>query len=134
MEIPIERRGDTLVVSVPGQLTVGNRQELKQKVLDHVERGAQRFLIDLRQTGYIDSSGLGVLVSVAKKIRERGGEITLANLNGELRSLFRLTKLDEQFALEGGWDEGEGAGRTAPLPPWRTGPPRGAAEEGRSDS
>lgn len=105
MEIPIERRGDTLVVSVPGQLTVGNRQELKEKVLDQVERGAQRFLIDLRQTGYIDSSGLGVLVSVAKKIRERGGEITLANLNAELRSLFRLTKLDEQFTLEGGWEE-----------------------------
>src|SRR5438034_8791170 len=52
-----------VVVGVDGQLIVGNRQELKQKVLDTLEAGGKKFVIDFTKTGYIDSSGLGVLRS-----------------------------------------------------------------------
>src|SRR3712207_8610899 len=78
MSFQMHREGDVTVVDVEGQLIVGNRQELKQKVLDELERGERKFLIDFSQTGYIDSSGLGVLVSLSKKIREQGGELRLA--------------------------------------------------------
>ena len=57
-------------------------------LLDELERGEKKFLIDFAQTGYIDSSGLGVLVSLSKKIREQGGELRLANLNDDLKTLF----------------------------------------------
>ena len=50
-------------------------------------------------TGYIDSSGLGVLVSLSKKIRESGGELRLASLNDDLKTLFELTKLDTLFQI-----------------------------------
>ena len=99
MSFSMHRQGDVLVVDVEGQLIVGNRQELKQKVLDELEKGDRRFLIDFAQTGYIDSSGLGVLVSLSKKIREQGGELRLANLNEDLRTLFELTKLDTLFQI-----------------------------------
>ena len=88
-----------VVVGVDGQLIVGNRQELKQKVLDALEGGAKKFVIDFSHTGYIDSSGLGVLVSLSKKIREQGGELRLAGLNDDLQTLFELTKLDTLFAI-----------------------------------
>jgi anti-sigma B factor antagonist len=87
------------VIRVEGQLIVGNRQELKvavQEALDHDER---RFVIDFSRTGYIDSSGLGALVSISKKIREQGGDLRLSGLNEDLRSLFELTKLDTLFAI-----------------------------------
>ena len=64
MSFSMQRQGDVVVVDVEGQLIVGNRQELKQKVLDELEKGERRFLIDFSRTGYIDSSGLGVLVSL----------------------------------------------------------------------
>ena len=99
MSFAIEKQGDIVVVDVEGQLIVGNRQELKQKVLEELEGGARKFLIDFSSTGYIDSSGLGVLVSLSKKIREQGGELRLANLNEDLRTLFELTKLDTLFAI-----------------------------------
>jgi anti-sigma B factor antagonist len=99
MSFAMTREGETLVVDVGGQLIVGNRQELKQRVLDELERGERRFLIDFAQTGYIDSSGLGVLVSLSKKIREQGGELRLANLNEDLKTLFELTKLDTLFQI-----------------------------------
>ena len=87
MGFQVEKQGEVTVVDVEGQLIVGNRQELKQKVLDELEKGERRFLIDFTRTGYIDSSGLGVLVSLSKKIREQGGELRLANLNDDLKTL-----------------------------------------------
>jgi len=91
-------RGVT-VIAVDGQLIVGNRQELKNLVQEALDAGDRKFLIDFTGTGYIDSSGLGSLVSVSKKIREHGGELRLAELNEDLRSLFELTKLDTLFAI-----------------------------------
>ena len=87
------------MLGIDGQLIVGNRHELKQKILDALESGDRRFLIDFSDTGYIDSSGLGVLVSLSKKIREVNGELRLAGLNEDLLTLFELTKLDALFAI-----------------------------------
>jgi len=94
-----DKRGGVVVVGVDGQLIVGNRQELKQKVLDAIDGGARKFVIDFTRTGYIDSSGLGVLVSLSKKIREQGVELRLAGLNEDLQTLFELTKLDTLFSI-----------------------------------
>jgi anti-sigma B factor antagonist len=91
--------GGVVVIEVDGQLIVGNRQELKQRVLDGLEAGDRKFLIDFTRTGYIDSSGLGVLVSLSKKIRDEGGDLRLAGLNEDLKTLFELTKLDTLFAI-----------------------------------
>jgi anti-sigma B factor antagonist len=99
MSFDVKKQNGVTIIDVEGQLIVGNRQELKQKVLEELEGGARKFLIDFSGTGYIDSSGLGVLVSLSKKIREQGGELRLANLNEDLRTLFELTKLDTLFHI-----------------------------------
>jgi anti-sigma B factor antagonist len=87
------------VLKVEGQLIVGNRQELKGLVQDGLDRGERKFVIDCTQTGYIDSSGLGALVSLSRKVREQGGELRIAGLNEDLRALFELTKLDTLFHI-----------------------------------
>jgi anti-sigma B factor antagonist len=88
-----------MIVRVEGQLVVGNRNELKEHLQGLLEKGERRFLIDFAQTGYIDSSGLGALVALARKVREEGGDLRLSGLNEDLRSLFELTKLDTLFAI-----------------------------------
>ncbi|HMU62371.1 MAG TPA: STAS domain-containing protein [Gemmatimonadales bacterium] len=88
-----------LVVEVEGQLIVGNRQELKATIQQALDNGERKLLVDFAKTGYIDSSGLGALVSISKKVREQGGELRLSGLNEDLRSLFELTKLDTLFAI-----------------------------------
>lgn len=105
MAFTFERSDDLLSVAVEGQLVVGNRQEFKQMILDQVEQGARRVLIDFSGTGYIDSSGLGALVSLGKRIREQGGELRLASLNEDLRTLFELTRLDTLFRLHDSRDD-----------------------------
>ncbi len=88
-----------VVVRVEGQLIVSNRQELKDLVNQALDAGSRKFLIDFSRTGYIDSSGLGALVALSKRVRELGGELKLSGLNEDLRSLFELTKLDTLFAI-----------------------------------
>ena len=106
MGFSVVKQNGVTIVDVEGQLIVGNRQELKQKVLDELDGGERRFLIDFSKTGYIDSSGLGVLVSLSKKIREQGGELRLSSLNEDLRTLFELTKLDTLFRIADTREEG----------------------------
>lgn len=105
MTFQVTKSGDVLVIDVEGQLIVGNRQELKQKVLEELDGGERKFVVDFSDTGYIDSSGLGVLVSLSKKIREQGGELRLSSLNEDLRTLFELTKLDTLFKIADTRDE-----------------------------
>jgi anti-sigma B factor antagonist len=91
--------GGVTVISVDGQLIIGNRHELKDLIQAALDRGDRRLLVDFSRTGYIDSSGLGALVSISRRIREAGGELRLAGLNDDLRSLFELTKLDTLFTI-----------------------------------
>ena len=105
MGFQVSRRGSVTLVEVEGQLIVGNRQELKQKVLEHLEIGDRKFVIDFSNTGYIDSSGLGVLVSLAKRLKEYGGELKLSGLSDDLMMLFELTKLVTLFTITPSLDE-----------------------------
>lgn len=99
MTFSMESLGEITVVGVDGELTVTNRGELKARVLERLEDGDRRFLFDFTETSYIDSSGLGALVSLSKKIREKGGKLRIAALNDDLRMLFELTKLDTLFQI-----------------------------------
>ena len=95
----VTRRGDTVLLNIGEQLVVRGRQEVRDVVEQELENGGRKFIIDFARTGYIDSAGLGVLISISKQIRAEGGELGLTNLNEDLRSLFHLTKLDTLFGI-----------------------------------
>ena len=97
MDFKVVAKDDVTLIEIGGQLIVGNRQLLKEQVLDQLERGDRKFIVDFSKTDYIDSSGLGVLVTLSKKIREQGGQLSLVSLSEDLRTLFELTKLDTLF-------------------------------------
>jgi anti-sigma B factor antagonist len=99
MDFKVVAKDDVTLIEVGGQLIVGNRQLLKEQVLDQLERGDRKFILDFSKTDYIDSSGLGVLVTLSKKIREQGGQLSLVSLSEDLRTLFELTKLDTLFVF-----------------------------------
>lgn len=99
MSFRTSRDGDVVVVAIEGQLVAGNRQQLREAVTNEVERGARSIVIDFADTGYVDSAGLGVLVSLSKRVREANAALRLVNLNEDLRTLFELTRLDTLFDL-----------------------------------
>lgn len=93
------RVGDVTVLEVTRELTMENRDELKRTVRKRLDDGDRKFVLDFERTGFIDSSGLGVLVSLSKKIREEEGELRLVGLSEELRTTFELTRLDTLFQI-----------------------------------
>ena len=97
MGLKLSEKGDLTLIRIGSQLIVGNRQQLKETVREQLERGSRKFIVDFSKTDYIDSSGLGVLVTLSKKIREEGGELSLAELSEDLRILFELTRIDSLF-------------------------------------
>ncbi len=99
MSFKISDQDGITLVEVDGELTVGNRERFKQVVLERVEASDRKFLMDFGESSYIDSTGLGALVSLSRKIREAGGQMRLTGLNEDLRTLFELTKLDTVFDL-----------------------------------
>lgn len=96
--IPVLER---TTVEIDGNLEMGNRQQLKQLLLDEIARGQKHIVIDLARCPYIDSAGLGVLVLISKRVRDAGGTMRITHLNEELQTLFELTKLDTLFVIGG---------------------------------
>ncbi|MBX4198748.1 STAS domain-containing protein [Candidatus Parcubacteria bacterium] len=95
----ISQEGEVTVVELPAQLLVGNRHDFRTEVLAQVEGGKKTFVFDFTRTGSIDSSGLGYLVLIQKKIVEAGGTLKLRNLDDDMDTLFSLTKLDTLFEI-----------------------------------
>lgn len=100
MTTTLSDRPAPLILAPSGiALIVGNRQDFKRRCEDAIA-GGQRFLvIDLTATGYIDNTGLGVLVSVGKKVRDAQGKMVLAGMNDDLREIFAVTRLDTHFEI-----------------------------------
>lgn len=119
MSVHSRREGDTVVIAVEGQLIAGNKQQLRDAVNLEIDGGARRFIIDFAETGYIDSAGLGALVSISKKVRDSHGALRIANLNEDLRTLFELTRLDHLFVLDDGdgWTGDGDVGAPVPRTP-----------------
>lgn len=85
--------------AITGNLEYSNREQFRQRILDELARGDRAFVVDFAHCPYIDSAGLGCLVSLSKKIRAAGGSLVLENLNDDLTVLFELTKMDVMFQI-----------------------------------
>ncbi len=129
MSFTTRKDGDIVVVDVAQQVVAANAAELEATVLRELQAGERHFRLDFARAVYVDSAGFGVLVSLAKHMREHGGELRVANLNEDLRTLFKLTKLDQLMRLEDGGDGPASAGVPAPVQP----PPRVEGAEERTN-
>ncbi len=72
----------------------------KQAVVKVVEAGDTRLLLDLQGVEFLDSSGLGAMVSILKAVGSRG-TVAVCNATGGVQSLFKLTRMDKVFTLYG---------------------------------
>lgn len=101
----------TLIIRWEGQLIMGNRNELKGLVWD-IDKNV---IVDLIQTGYVDSSGLGILLTISRRLRLKGKRLAIVGINDDLSTLFELTKMD-QF-LDVAFDERAALAMFAAAPP-----------------
>jgi anti-sigma B factor antagonist len=90
--------GRVTVVDFSGRITLGDGSALLRKTLrDLLEERRTRILLNLGDVDYIDSSGIGELVSGYTSVKNRGGELKLLNLTKKVHDLLQITKLYTVF-------------------------------------
>ncbi len=92
--------GGVTIVDLSGRIVLGDGSAgLRDLLRDLVSEGNKKILLNLRNVNYIDSSGLGELVSAFTSMRSQGGELKLLNLTKRVRALLQITKLLTVFDI-----------------------------------
>jgi anti-sigma B factor antagonist len=90
--------GDVSVVDVAGRITLGEGSSaLRDTLRDMVSKNQKKILLNLGEVSYIDSSGIGELVSGFTTVTNSGGNLKLLNLNKRVKDLLQITKLYTVF-------------------------------------
>jgi anti-sigma B factor antagonist len=106
MNLKTEANGKVMVVGVREErLDAHNSDELKIEINRLFESGTKELLVDLKEVRFIDSSGLGVLVSGYKNAATHQGSIKLCSLQTQVKSMFELTRLHRVFDIYQTMDE-----------------------------
>ena len=88
------RLDDVLVLDLSGRITIGEGTViLRETIRKFLDAGDRKFVLNLGNCDYIDSSGLGELVTSFTTVRSAGGELKLLNLTRRVQDLLQITKL-----------------------------------------
>lgn len=101
MDLMTEKAGGVLVATIPsGNLDEGAAQDFR-RAMYNLLRGNTRVILDMALVKYVDSSGLGVLLSCLREVNDAGGDMKLCRLTSTVRSLFQLVRFHRVFEIYG---------------------------------
>ena len=99
MHITEALTNDTVVLNIEGRLDAASVPTFKTIVKAHMDSGRIRFVADLHNLTFIDSSGLGILALLLRQAMQLGGDIKICGLSSEMQMLFALTRLYKVFEI-----------------------------------
>ena len=100
MTTNIRKLGGVTIVDISGKIELGEESAaLRDLVRDLLSKGQKQILFNLGDVDYIDSSGLGHLVSAFTSVRNHGGELKLLNLSNNIQNLMQITRLYTVFEI-----------------------------------
>jgi len=92
--------GDVTVIDANGRITLGEGSStFRDTIKDLTARGNKKLLLNLGEVSYIDSSGIGEMVSGFTSVTNQGGELKLLHLNKRVKDLLQITKLYTVFEV-----------------------------------
>ena len=101
MKITTRQVDGVTILDLSGRITLGEGSVLlRDAVRDLLAKGSKRILLNLGDVNYIDSSGIGELVSAYTTARNQGGELKLLNLTKKVHDLLQITKLYTVFDVK----------------------------------
>jgi anti-sigma B factor antagonist len=99
MDMKMEIRDGALCISSIQQLSEANSKAFREWVQHALQNGDRNLEVDLSQTTFIDSSGLGALVALHKIVSQRQGKLLLLNPQPAVQQIIELTRLDQFFQI-----------------------------------
>jgi anti-sigma B factor antagonist len=92
--------GDVVVIDAVGRITLGEGSStFRDTIRDLAAKGEKKLLLNLAEVSYIDSSGIGELVSAFTTVTNQGAKLKLLNLTKRVRDLLQITKLYTVFEV-----------------------------------
>lgn len=88
------------VISVKGEIDIYSAPGFKESLYQSISDVSQDIVLECSDLTYIDSMGLGILVGVLKRVKEKGNNVIIRNPRNTVRKLFRITGLDKAFIIE----------------------------------
>ena len=99
MQLQQQKTADVLMVKpLEKRIDASTATEFKQKLNDWIDSGNRRIVLNLSQVDFIDSSGLGAIISGLKKLGN-DGNLVICTVKETVMSLFRLTRMDRVFDI-----------------------------------
>jgi anti-sigma B factor antagonist len=93
------------VLAVRGEIDLFTAPEVKAALGGAIDAGKTRFVVDLSETTFLDSTALGVLIGAVKRLRSREGALTIVNVDANIAKTFEITGLDQIFTIRPTRDE-----------------------------
>lgn len=90
----------TATISLSGEVDVYTSPRVKQEIVDLLNQGVSRLVVDVSQVEYLDSTGLGVLIGGLKRAREHEGDLRLICDNPRILRIFEITGLTKIFEFK----------------------------------
>jgi len=87
------------IVELNGQLNMACAGEVRAQLLNIIEQGSHKLVMDFGAVEFVDSSGLSVIISAYKRIASKAGKMALSNLPKNVQALFALTRMNEAFQV-----------------------------------
>lgn len=101
MQVYFNEEKDAWVIEPEGEIDIYTSPSFKNKVIDSYMEKKTDLLIDGKDLEYIDSTGLGALISILKVLEEEEHKIHLINIKQNIKKLFDITELDKLFVIRG---------------------------------
>src|SRR5688500_17738925 len=109
LDLEIADRGNYTVVTVRGEVDLASSPGLRDCLVELTETEAPRIVVDLEEVGFIDSTGIGVLVGGIKRARRQGGELALVCTQRRILKVLEITGLTRVFPVYERLDQAVGA-------------------------
>ena len=100
MKIHVEEQGNVDIIHIEGKMTTGSGDiSLRQSIKDLLDQDKKQLIIDLSKLKYIDSGGIGEMVSSYTTTKNRGATLKLANMSDKVMGIFQMTQLITVFEV-----------------------------------
>lgn len=93
------KENDSLVLSPEGDLDINSVKEFQEKAIEAYKDLDKDLILDLEKLDYIDSTGLGAIITIYKEVEAKAKKLKVINAKKNVRKLFFITELDSLFEI-----------------------------------
>lgn len=105
MKLSMRKSGEVYIVDVNGEMDLYNAHELKDLVNKMIEKKIKSFVINMEGVDYIDSTGIGALISICTILKKQDLKLAIPGVHGSVKKVIELTKLTAFFPLASSLDD-----------------------------